>query len=102
MLNQTVLVGKLTKTPEIMENQDGSKFTIITLAVSRSYKNMNGEYETDFIPITLWQGIAEQTTNYCKKGDLVGVRGRLQVREGKVEVVAEKVTFLSSRKENEE
>ena len=68
----------------------------------RSYKNMNGEYETDFIPVTLWQGIAEQTTNYCKKGDLVGVKGRLQVREGKVEVVAEKVTFLSSRKENEE
>ena len=63
---------------------------------------MNGEYETDFIPVTLWQGIAEQTTNYCKKGDLVGVKGRLQVREGKVEVVAEKVTFLSSKKENEE
>ena len=53
MLNQTALVGKLTKTPEIMENQDGSKFTIITLAVPRSYKNMNGEYDTDFIPCIL-------------------------------------------------
>ena len=100
MLNQIVLVGRLVSDPEINETEN--KVCNITLAVPRSYKNMNGEYETDFIPVTLWQGIAEQTTNYCKKGDLVGVKGRLQVREGKVEVVAEKVTFLSSRKENEE
>ena len=102
MLNQIVLVGRLVQDPEIKELENDKKVCNITLAVTRSYKNMNGEYETDFIPVTLWQGIAEQTTNYCKKGDLVGVKGRLQVREGKVEVVAEKVTFLSSRKENEE
>lgn len=67
MLNQTVLVGRLTKTPEIMENQDGSKFTIITLAVSRSYKNMNGEYETDVIDCTVFGNVASNTCEYCKK-----------------------------------
>ena len=102
MLNQIVLVGRLVQDPEIKELEDDKKVCNMTLAVTRSYKNADGEYETDFIPVTLWQGIAEQTTNYCKKGDLVGVKGRLQVREGKAEVVAEKVTFLSSRKENEE
>ena len=102
MLNQTVLVGRLVQDPEIKELENDKKVCNITLAVTRSYKNADGIYETDFIPVTLWQGIAEQTTNYCKKGDLVGVKGRLQVREDKVEVVAEKVTFLSSRKENEE
>ena len=102
MLNQIVLVGRLVQDPEIKELENDKKVCNITLAVTRSYKNADGIYENDFIPVTLWQGIAEQTTNYCKKGDLVGVKGRLQVREGKVEVVAEKVTFLSSRKENEE
>lgn len=101
MLNQIIIVGRLVQDPEIKELENDKKVCNITLAVSRSYKNENGEYDTDFIPVTLWQGIADQTTNYCKKGDLVGVKGRLQVREGKVEVVAEKVTFLSSRKENE-
>lgn len=97
MLNNLAIVGRLVSDPQINETENGKKASIITLAVPRNYKNSNGEYETDFIPVTLWQGIAEQTTNYCKKGDLVGVKGRLQVREGKVEVVAEKVTFLSSK-----
>lgn len=97
MLNNLVIVGRLVSDPQINETENEKKVSIITLAVPRNYKNSNGEYDTDFIPVTLWQGIAEQTTNYCKKGDLVGVKGRLQVREGKVEVVAEKVTFLSSK-----
>ena len=102
MLNQIVLVGRLVQDPEIKELENDKKVCNITLAVTRSYKNADGIYEIDFIPVTLWQGIAENTKEYCKKGDLVGVRGRLQTREDKVEVVAEKVTFLSSRKENEE
>ena len=102
MLNQIVLVGRLVQDPEIKELENNKKLCNIILSVTRSYKNADGIYETDFIPITLWQGIAEQTTNYCKKGDLVGVRGRLQAREGKLEVVAEKVTFLSSKAKEEE
>ena len=102
MLNQTVLVGRLVQDPEIKELENDKKVCNITLAVTRSYKNADGIYENDFIPITLWQGIAEHTTNYCKKGDLVGVKGRLQAREDKVEVVGEKVTFLSSKAKEEE
>ena len=102
MLNQTVLVGRLVQDPEIKELENDKKVCNITLAVTRSYKNADGIYETDFITVTLWQGIAENVKEYCKKGDLVGVKGRLQVREGKAEVVGEKVTFLSSKAKEEE
>ena len=105
MLNQVVLVGRLTSDPEINEVENSRKVTTITLAVSRSYKNLNGEYETDFIKCYLWNAIAETTAEYCKKGDLVGVKGRLQTTnvDDKIvmEVVAKKVSFLSSRKEED-
>lgn len=96
MLNQTVLVGRLVSDPQINEAEDNRKVTTITLAIPRSYKNKDGLYDTDFIPCILWNGIAEHTCDYCKKGDCVGVKGRLQIKEDKIEVVAEKVTFLSS------
>ena len=101
MLNQIVLVGRITKTPEMMENQDGSKFAIINLAVPRTFKNKNGEYETDFIDCTLWTGIAENACKYCKKGDLVDVRGRVQNlnNTAQLQLIAEKVSFLSSKEE---
>ena len=101
MLNQISLVGRITKTPEMMENQDGSKFAIINLAVPRTFKNENGEYDTDFIDCTLWKGIAENTCEYCKKGDLVGIRGRIQNlnNTAQLQLIAEKVTFLSSKEE---
>lgn len=109
MLNQLVVVGRLVRDPELRKTETGKKVTNITLAVPRSYKNTNGEYETDFIDCTLWSAVAESTSDYCKKGDLLGVRGRLQTRvyekdeEKKyaTEVVAEKVTFLSSKKADE-
>ena len=106
MLNQTVLVGRIVKNPELKETETGKKVTNVTLAVPRSFINSEGQYETDFISCVLWKGIAENTVEYCKKGDLVGIKGRIQSRnieideETKkqvVEVVAEKVTFLSSR-----
>ena len=101
MLNQIVLVGRLVSDPEINETENGKKYTNITLAVSRSYKNFNGEYETDFIDCTLWGSVAENTSEYCKKGNIVGIKGRLQRLEGNtLQVVAEKVTFLSSKKED--
>lgn len=95
MLNQVVLVGRLTENPTFKEEGE-KKRTTITLAVQRSYKNTDGIYETDFVPCILWNGIAERTTEYCKKGDVVGVKGRIQTIEGKIEIIAEKVTFLSS------
>ena len=108
MLNQVVLVGRLTSDLEAKELEDGKKVTNMTLAIPRSFKNADGEYETDFVECTLWNNIAENTAEYCKKGDIVGVKGRLQTsnyekEDGskvfKLDVVAEKVTFLSSNKE---
>lgn len=98
MLNQILLVGRLVQDPEIKELE---KVGYITLAVSRSYKNRNGEYDTDFIPVTLFKGIAENTKAYCKKGDMVDVRGRIECENSKINLIAEKISFLSSRKESE-
>ena len=107
MLNQTIIVGRLVKDPELDVTDTGKKMSRITLAVPRSYKNSIGEYETDFIKCVLWRGVAERTTEYCKKGDIVGVKGRLQtssyedkdgVKKYTSDVIAEKVTFLSSKK----
>ncbi len=105
MLNQIVLVGRLTSDPELYETESGKKVSRLVLAVPRPYKNSQGEYESDFIGCKLWQAVAQNTTNYCKKGDLIGVKGRLETynyetedgRKYLTEVVAEKVTFLSSR-----
>ena len=100
MLNQVVLVGRLVSDPEITETENGRKKSVITLAVPRSYKNMNGEYDTDFIDCIAFDTIDETTKTCCKKGDVVGVRGRLQRKDNEpLSLVAEKVTFLSSRKE---
>jgi single-strand DNA-binding protein len=105
MLNQSILVGRIVREPEVRETESGTKVSNITLAVPRSYKNVNGEYDTDFINCVLWKGIAESTAEYCQKGDLIGIKGRLETRtieteeipkHNTIELVAEKVTFLSS------
>ena len=109
MLNQVVIVGRLVRDPELKETENGKKVTHVTLAVPRSYKNVNGEYDTDFVDCTLWTGIAESTSEYCKKGDLVGIKGRLETSSYEKDeqmkyvtsVVAEKVTFLTSKKADE-
>lgn len=110
MLNQIVLVGRLVRDPEVNTTKNGTNVSKITLAVPRSYKNVDGKYETDFIDCTLWQLMATNTKEYCKKGDIVGVKGRIESRvyekddEKKylTEVIAEKVTFLSSNNKAEE
>ena len=105
MLNQVIIVGRLVEKPIVKENENERKVSEITLAVPRSYKNAEGIYETDFIKFTLCNVIAENTAEYCEKGDLVGVRGRLETSVYEKEngekyritsVVAEKVSFLSS------
>lgn len=113
MLNQVVIAGRLTGDPVVEEVEGGKKVSSITVAVPRSYKNVDGTYDTDFIKCTLWGGIAENTAEYCKKGDIVGVKGRIQTSSYEtdsgekryvMEIVAEKISFLSSRKvdDNEE
>lgn len=111
MVNQTIVVGRLVKNPELRETENGNKVTNIVLAVPRGYKNMNGEYETDFISCVLWKGIAENTVEYCRRGDLLGVKGHLQTRvidideetkRTSIELVAEKVSFLSNKRKEDE
>lgn len=109
MLNQVILVGRITKDVEVRESENGKKRAYVTVAVPRSYKNEEGKYDTDFIECILWNDVAENTSKYCKKGDIIGVKGRLQTdnyeKEGtkiyKLSVVAEKVTFLQTKREDE-
>ena len=105
MLNQIVLVGRLVKNPELKVTDNGKKMTTITLAVPRNYKNQEGEYDTDFLDCTLWTGVAENTSEYCQSGDMLGIKGRVQSRiisnddgtkSKKTEIIAERVTFLAS------
>lgn len=101
MLNQFTLVGRIISDPTIQE-LEGKKKCVITLAIPRSYKNLDGAYDTDFIDVILYGGIATNTTEYCRKGDLVGVKGRMAKLSGEeLSLIAEKVTFLSSRKVEE-
>ena len=111
MLNQVILVGRLTDDPKINTMDSGKKVSTITLAVGRSYKNVNGLYDTDFIRCVLWDGIASNTHEYCHKGDVVGVKGRLEVdnyqnskgeKKTTTSVVAEKITFLTHSNDKEE
>ena len=103
MLNQIVLVGRLVQDLEIKELENGNKISEITLAVKRSYKNYEGIYETDVIPCIVWNKVAENTAEFCRKGDIIGVRGRLQrLESNELQVIAERVTFLSSKDEKRE
>ena len=78
MMNQVILIGRITKDIELRHFENGNAVINFSLAVPRDYKNSNGEYETDFIDIQATNKIAELTAEYCKKGDLISVRGRLE------------------------
>ena len=110
MLNQVVLVGRIVFDLELKKNDSGKKYLSLMLAIPRSFKNIEGTYDTDFIRCIVWDNVASNTSEYCKKGDIVGLKGRLQSRiveknekrENIMEVIGEKVTFLTSSKEKEE
>ena len=110
MLNQVVLVGRLVRKPELKEAENKSKFTYITLAVPRTFKNINGEYDCDFVDCILWNAAASNTVEYCDKGDIIGIRGRIQTRveekaedekDKVVEIICERVSFLTSKHSEE-
>lgn len=110
MHNLVYLIGRLTEDPEMKTFEDGKSSLVINLAVQRSYKNESGIYEVDYIRCVLWNGIASHTSEYCKKGDLVGVKGRLQTRSYEAdsetkyitEVIVDKVSFLASKRKEED
>ena len=111
MLNTVILIGRLTRDPELRYTQSGVAMANFSLAVDRPFTNNQGERETDFIRVVVWRKLAEVCGNNLGKGRLVAVEGRLQVRsyddqEGKkrqiTEVVAENVRFLDWPKEGTE
>lgn len=106
MLNRVVLIGRLTKDPELRYTPNGVAVTSFTLAVDRTYKNAKGEKETDFIPCVVFRQLAELCSNYLAKGKLAAIDGRIQVRsfdgqDGQrrwvTEVLGDNVRFLSPR-----
>lgn len=99
MLNQFIVIGRLKKIIDLGEN----KGAIITIENSRPFKNADGIYETDLIDFRIYDGIKGSLIEYCKEGDLVGVKGRIQTRNEEIEkiteLIGEKITFLSSKSE---
>jgi len=108
MLNRVILIGRLTKDPEMKYTPAGVAVTQFTIAVDRPFSSQQGEREADFIPVVTWRQLAENCANYLRKGRLTAVEGRLQIRhydnnEGKrvyvTEVIADNVRFLESNRE---
>lgn len=110
MLNTYCLVGRLVSDPKIIETENERKVCKITLAVPRSYKNQDGIYENDFISVIVWAGITKNVCEYCHKGDLIALKGRIKSNvvaddnehydtsiSEKLELTVEKVSFLSSK-----
>jgi len=109
MINRVVLVGRLTKDPELKYTQTGIAVTRFTLAVNRAFSNQEGKREADFVNCVTWRKQAENTANYLKKGSLAGIEGRIQTssfegKDGKMvfmtEVVADSVQFLEPKSSN--
>ncbi len=105
-MNKVLLIGNLTKDPELTETASSVKVCRFTIAVNRQYTNGDGERETDFFNCTAWRGLAESVARYCKKGNKLAVSGSVQIRnyEGNdgvkrtaVDIVAQDVEFLSPK-----
>ena len=80
MINRVVLIGRLTRDPELRRTQQGDAVTSFTLAVNRNYTAKEGQQQADFINCVVWRKQAENVEKYCSKGSMVGVEGRLQSR----------------------
>ena len=108
MLNHTILVGRVVRTPELRKTQDGRDVSNLTLAIARPFKNQaTEEYESDFITVSTWETNARNVAKYVNKGSIIGVKGRLVHRSyelpgGKtiraVEVMGERISFIQNRR----
>ena len=112
MINQVTLRGRIVEKPILRSYENDVNVATLTLAVTRPFKNMDGNYETDFIKITLWNGVAQSTCDYTQKGDIVGVKGRVAMKDTEVsfadqsqifkkkisilEIIGERVIFIHS------
>ena len=110
-MNKVVLIGRSTKNIELKQTTSGTFITEFGIAVSRAFKNANGEYESDFFNCIAFNKLAETVSKYVKKGDKLAVEGRLQTRnytnrEGNkvyvTEIIVENVEFLQPKKQEEQ
>lgn len=111
MLNNVVLVGRMTKDAELRYTPQNQAIATFTLAVNRNFKNANGEREADFINCVIWRQQAENLANWAKKGVLIGITGRIQTRsyenqQGQrvyvTEVIADNFQLLESRNQSQD
>ncbi|GEL08022.1 single-stranded DNA-binding protein [Salisediminibacterium halotolerans] len=109
-MNQFTFIGRLTRDPEIQTTKDGVSYTRFTVAVRRPFKNSKGQYDTDFIPMVSWKRLAELVADYCTKGSLISVNGRVVMRHLQKEederisvpdMIAENVGFLQLKRNHD-
>lgn len=109
MLNNVIIMGRLTRDPELRRTQSGTAVTSFTLAVDRDFKSQSGEKETDFVDVVAWRNTGEFAAKYLAKGRMAAVEGRIQVRDWQdkdgnrrkaVEVVADNVYFADSKRDS--
>lgn len=109
MLNHIVIMGRLTRDPELRRTGNGTAVASFSLAVDRDFKNASGEKETDFIDVTAWRNTAEFVSKYFSKGRMAVVSGRLQIRNWNdkdgnkrrsAEVVADNIYFGDSKSDS--
>ena len=109
MLNNIILVGRVVEDAKVTVFENGIKVSNIVLAVQRPFKNEDDTYDTDFIPVQLWYGAADIANEYCTKGSVIGIKGRLTARfvdlgDNKirlVEVVGERISLINTVKKQE-
>jgi single-strand DNA-binding protein len=110
-MNKVMFIGRLTKDIELKQLKETNKYLAsFQLAVNREYVNENGERQADFIPVVAWEKNAENLAKYTKKGSLISIIGRLQIRDYETkdgikkyisEVIAQEIQFLDNRKQKE-
>lgn len=109
MLNKIILMGRLTRDPELRRTGNGTAVTSFTIAVDRDFKSQNGEKETDFIDVVAWRSTAEFVSKHFAKGRMAAVEGKLQIRDWTdkdgtkrraAEVIADNVYFADSKRDD--
>ena len=110
-MNKAIIIGRNTKDIELRQTNSGSSAVEFSIAVKRTFKNANGDYESDFFNCVAFSKLAETISRYVKKGDMIGVEGRLQTRnytnrEGNkvyvTEIIVENIEFLQAKKQDEQ
>ena len=109
MLNKIILMGRLTRDPELRRTGNGTAVTSFTIAVDRDFKSQNGDKETDFIDVVAWRSTAEFVSKHFAKGRMAAVEGKLQIRDWTdkdgakrrtAEVIADNVYFADSKRDD--